>query len=174
MRSAGSWRSSFRLADLGPPEHGLGALDGLEHQRARRRGAEPVRALPGQQRHVAAPGHGAPHLLARRQRVEAVRAVAVLDDARRLVQLLELDLDLAVHADDELVVARGPVRRLPAGARRLDDVLEVLGDAHALPRLRLRRDIEDVREYIAPGAVSYTHLRAHETPEHLVCRLLLE
>ena len=24
------------------------------------------------------------------------------------------------------------------------------------------------------GAVSYTHLRAHETPEHLVCRLMLE
>src|SRR5665254_16286 len=27
---------------------------------------------------------------------------------------------------------------------------------------------------IAPESVSYTHLRAHETPEHLVCRLLLE
>src|SRR5678815_1805280 len=26
----------------------------------------------------------------------------------------------------------------------------------------------------AVGTVSYTHLRAHETPEHLVCRLLLE
>src|SRR5678815_5742672 len=25
-----------------------------------------------------------------------------------------------------------------------------------------------------PAPVSYTHLRAHETPEHLVCRLLLE
>eukprot|EP00658_Telonema_sp_P-2_P061909 TRINITY_DN50574_c0_g1_i1.p1 TRINITY_DN50574_c0_g1~~TRINITY_DN50574_c0_g1_i1.p1 ORF type:complete len:122 (-),score=7.12 TRINITY_DN50574_c0_g1_i1:25-390(-) len=25
-----------------------------------------------------------------------------------------------------------------------------------------------------PKSVSYTHLRAHETPEHLVCRLLLE
>src|SRR5678816_4828505 len=25
-----------------------------------------------------------------------------------------------------------------------------------------------------PCSVSYTHLRAHETPEHLVCRLLLE
>ena len=25
-----------------------------------------------------------------------------------------------------------------------------------------------------PDAVSYTHLRDHETPEHLVCRLLLE
>src|SRR5674536_19938 len=24
-----------------------------------------------------------------------------------------------------------------------------------------------------PTTVSYTHLRAHETPEHLVCRLLL-
>ena len=26
----------------------------------------------------------------------------------------------------------------------------------------------------ASASVSYTHLRAHETPEHLVCRLLLE
>src|SRR5678816_4796507 len=26
---------------------------------------------------------------------------------------------------------------------------------------------------ICLGSVSYTHLRAHETPEHLVCRLLL-
>ena len=25
-----------------------------------------------------------------------------------------------------------------------------------------------------PYPVSYTHLRAHETPEHLVCRLLLD
>src|SRR5678816_1982997 len=27
---------------------------------------------------------------------------------------------------------------------------------------------------VREGTVSYTHLRAHETPEHLVCRLLLE
>ena len=32
-----------------------------------------------------------------------------------------------------------------------------------------------VRDFTEPAApVSYTHLRAHETPEHLVCRLLLE
>src|SRR5665254_3134 len=31
---------------------------------------------------------------------------------------------------------------------------------------------EEISRSIA--AVSYTHLRAHETPEHLVCRLLLE
>src|SRR5678816_4632801 len=30
----------------------------------------------------------------------------------------------------------------------------------------------DPRSAVKP--VSYTHLRAHETPEHLVCRLLLE
>ncbi len=30
------------------------------------------------------------------------------------------------------------------------------------------------RNTLAAYAVSYTHLRAHETPEHLVCRLLLE
>src|SRR5678815_1414838 len=39
----------------------------------------------------------------------------------------------------------------------------------------LRRDCttsRSLRELMIP--VSYTHLRAHETPEHLVCRLLLE
>src|SRR5678816_4877879 len=35
-----------------------------------------------------------------------------------------------------------------------------------------RRCTEPRRYTVAP--VSYTHLRAHETPEHLVCRLLLE
>eukprot|EP00658_Telonema_sp_P-2_P073299 TRINITY_DN62359_c0_g1_i1.p1 TRINITY_DN62359_c0_g1~~TRINITY_DN62359_c0_g1_i1.p1 ORF type:complete len:135 (-),score=24.54 TRINITY_DN62359_c0_g1_i1:127-531(-) len=29
-------------------------------------------------------------------------------------------------------------------------------------------------QFVSATTVSYTHLRAHETPEHLVCRLLLE
>eukprot|EP00658_Telonema_sp_P-2_P023669 TRINITY_DN1948_c0_g1_i8.p1 TRINITY_DN1948_c0_g1~~TRINITY_DN1948_c0_g1_i8.p1 ORF type:complete len:113 (-),score=18.81 TRINITY_DN1948_c0_g1_i8:42-380(-) len=33
--------------------------------------------------------------------------------------------------------------------------------------------VMDEEQYSRPS-VSYTHLRAHETPEHLVCRLLLE
>ena len=33
---------------------------------------------------------------------------------------------------------------------------------------------EGFMELATPIPVSYTHLRAHETPEHLVCRLLLE
>eukprot|EP00658_Telonema_sp_P-2_P067482 TRINITY_DN563_c0_g1_i22.p1 TRINITY_DN563_c0_g1~~TRINITY_DN563_c0_g1_i22.p1 ORF type:complete len:102 (-),score=28.51 TRINITY_DN563_c0_g1_i22:101-406(-) len=39
---------------------------------------------------------------------------------------------------------------------------------------RPRRDGKVVRKEVMVMAVSYTHLRAHETPEHLVCRLLLE
>src|SRR5678815_6165862 len=38
--------------------------------------------------------------------------------------------------------------------------------------------LRDFRFRVIPlqlyASVSYTHLRAHETPEHLVCRLLLE
>src|SRR5678816_4814342 len=37
----------------------------------------------------------------------------------------------------------------------------------AVRTLRLARELLDGHE-----PVSYTHLRAHETPEHLVCRLL--
>eukprot|EP00658_Telonema_sp_P-2_P003889 TRINITY_DN11453_c0_g1_i3.p1 TRINITY_DN11453_c0_g1~~TRINITY_DN11453_c0_g1_i3.p1 ORF type:complete len:486 (-),score=149.02 TRINITY_DN11453_c0_g1_i3:18-1475(-) len=34
--------------------------------------------------------------------------------------------------------------------------------------------LKELSEQLKAGPVSYTHLRAHETPEHLVCRLLLE
>ena len=49
-----------------------------------------------------------------------------------------------------------------------------------VPRTRICSSSEKWRRnWINTGrlslnAVSYTHLRAHETPEHLVCRLLLE
>eukprot|EP00658_Telonema_sp_P-2_P051088 TRINITY_DN39113_c0_g1_i1.p1 TRINITY_DN39113_c0_g1~~TRINITY_DN39113_c0_g1_i1.p1 ORF type:complete len:156 (+),score=47.55 TRINITY_DN39113_c0_g1_i1:90-557(+) len=47
----------------------------------------------------------------------------------------------------------------------IDDVLAVL-DEETPPSTPRGGDMG--------GPVSYTHLRAHETPEHLVCRLLLE
>eukprot|EP00658_Telonema_sp_P-2_P015565 TRINITY_DN16001_c0_g1_i2.p1 TRINITY_DN16001_c0_g1~~TRINITY_DN16001_c0_g1_i2.p1 ORF type:complete len:132 (-),score=20.76 TRINITY_DN16001_c0_g1_i2:31-426(-) len=45
----------------------------------------------------------------------------------------------------------------------------VLGDEGRLPVEALERPRNP-----SVRPVSYTHLRAHETPEHLVCRLLLE
>ena len=41
-------------------------------------------------------------------------------------------------------------------------------------RLQQQAEEGDRRARVALDPVSYTHLRAHETPEHLVCRLLLE
>src|SRR5678815_1369971 len=40
--------------------------------------------------------------------------------------------------------------------------------------LRLGAFVPSTSPATQPAPVSYTHLRAHETPEHLVCRLLLE
>src|SRR5678816_1121775 len=47
-----------------------------------------------------------------------------------------------------------------------------LSDLREAARIvRGRRVASHVRALVVPGSVSYTHLRAHETPEHLVCRL---
>eukprot|EP00658_Telonema_sp_P-2_P002463 TRINITY_DN1092_c0_g1_i18.p2 TRINITY_DN1092_c0_g1~~TRINITY_DN1092_c0_g1_i18.p2 ORF type:complete len:141 (-),score=58.13 TRINITY_DN1092_c0_g1_i18:42-464(-) len=37
-----------------------------------------------------------------------------------------------------------------------------------------QQKLQNAADKMNDMAVSYTHLRAHETPEHLVCRLLLE
>eukprot|EP00658_Telonema_sp_P-2_P073979 TRINITY_DN63131_c0_g1_i1.p1 TRINITY_DN63131_c0_g1~~TRINITY_DN63131_c0_g1_i1.p1 ORF type:complete len:139 (+),score=17.89 TRINITY_DN63131_c0_g1_i1:140-556(+) len=43
-----------------------------------------------------------------------------------------------------------------------------------LTSVRAHCSASNVGSEFGAQAVSYTHLRAHETPEHLVCRLLLE
>eukprot|EP00658_Telonema_sp_P-2_P060764 TRINITY_DN49593_c0_g1_i2.p1 TRINITY_DN49593_c0_g1~~TRINITY_DN49593_c0_g1_i2.p1 ORF type:complete len:137 (-),score=1.91 TRINITY_DN49593_c0_g1_i2:68-478(-) len=40
--------------------------------------------------------------------------------------------------------------------------------------VRIPNKMSNLQHAVDSIAVSYTHLRAHETPEHLVCRLLLE
>eukprot|EP00658_Telonema_sp_P-2_P015218 TRINITY_DN15850_c0_g1_i1.p1 TRINITY_DN15850_c0_g1~~TRINITY_DN15850_c0_g1_i1.p1 ORF type:complete len:154 (+),score=13.44 TRINITY_DN15850_c0_g1_i1:150-611(+) len=42
------------------------------------------------------------------------------------------------------------------------------------PGCNSRRSSCEILNLVTLVPVSYTHLRAHETPEHLVCRLLLE
>src|SRR5678816_451638 len=39
---------------------------------------------------------------------------------------------------------------------------------------RILFEVDGIPVSVAKEALTYTHLRAHETPEHLVCRLLLE
>eukprot|EP00658_Telonema_sp_P-2_P028488 TRINITY_DN21822_c0_g2_i2.p1 TRINITY_DN21822_c0_g2~~TRINITY_DN21822_c0_g2_i2.p1 ORF type:complete len:627 (-),score=121.35 TRINITY_DN21822_c0_g2_i2:59-1939(-) len=58
-------------------------------------------------------------------------------------------------------------------------LVNILNDVpHFAPfafRARLfQKQLEEDYQNQSRDAVSYTHLRAHETPEHLVCRLLLE
>src|SRR5678815_1561532 len=83
----------------------------------------------------------------------------------RPLVLVELDVEV-LHAD---AVARAEAAALEVAlvperpASRDPDALE--DDLH--PRPLLEPALEPLE------AVSYTHLRAHETPEHLVCRLLL-
>src|SRR5665811_2505541 len=79
---------------------------------------------------------------------------ALGQDARQLVHRLAADLE-----DDQLehVVLHGRVaRRLP------------------VPDPARDKDVEVGRDDAELAAVSYTHLRAHETVLDLVCRLLLE
>eukprot|EP00658_Telonema_sp_P-2_P004594 TRINITY_DN11706_c0_g1_i4.p1 TRINITY_DN11706_c0_g1~~TRINITY_DN11706_c0_g1_i4.p1 ORF type:complete len:283 (+),score=22.51 TRINITY_DN11706_c0_g1_i4:706-1554(+) len=64
-----------------------------------------------------------------------------------------------VFVDEDVVVVVAAVGLEPAGERELVTVggLALVGEG-----------------LLSLLSVSYTHLRAHETPEHLVCRLLLE
>src|SRR5678816_4673429 len=47
-----------------------------------------------------------------------------------------------------------------------------LGAGHLGLATERKNDVVMKQACAAVGPVSYTHLRAHETPEHLVCRLL--
>src|SRR5678816_4821324 len=55
---------------------------------------------------------------------------------------------------------------------RPSKIFEHFKNEHGTPKPNI--DISNFDILHRAGTVSYTHLRAHETPEHLVCRLLLE
>src|SRR5678815_3870268 len=63
---------------------------------------------------------------------------------------------------------------LVAGAR-LAGLPMFFGGYPITPASAILHHLSRLKEYgVTTFPVSYTHLRAHETPEHLVCRLLLE
>ena len=64
----------------------------------------------------------------------------------------------------DAILAQDPNARVAAETLCNTGLVVLAGEITAKPGVNV--------DYIQ--AVSYTHLRAHETPEHLVCRLLLE
>src|SRR5678815_3694567 len=99
------------------------------------------------------PRHLAEKILASRQSLEGERkqVTVLFADIRDSMKLIE--------------------NRDPEEAQKIiDPVLHLMMDA-------VHRYEGTVNQVLGDGImapVSYTHLRAHETPEHLVCRLLLE
>src|SRR5674536_278089 len=83
----------------------------------------------------------------------------------------EYDLVLGVHAELGMG-GRQALQGLRHDVRRIVDELLHLCSLGQRPVAAVGRRRRSDTMWSRP--VSYTHLRAHETPEHLVCRLLLE
>eukprot|EP00658_Telonema_sp_P-2_P045615 TRINITY_DN33606_c0_g1_i3.p1 TRINITY_DN33606_c0_g1~~TRINITY_DN33606_c0_g1_i3.p1 ORF type:complete len:206 (-),score=40.78 TRINITY_DN33606_c0_g1_i3:24-641(-) len=79
-----------------------------------------------------------------------------------MAMLYEIDTDAAIQYVQN---ATSNSRQSDSGKRVVmpETQEQIQLDRSVISRLRARHE-----------PVSYTHLRAHETPEHLVCRLLLE
>src|SRR5678815_5863637 len=67
-----------------------------------------------------------------------------------------------------------PLRSDPRRAEERADGTFAYCTADAPRQRRQRQEWTGTNHRYGLDPVSYTHLRAHETPEHLVCRLLLE
>src|SRR5678816_4740188 len=96
-----------------------------------------------------------------------------------LLFVLSLVMAQALEQEAPPGVIRGQVQRAGtadavAGADVTVEAARDRGTSGALSRtVHLKAD-QDGRFEVTALPVSYTHLRAHETPEHLVCRPLLE
>src|SRR5678816_4615979 len=89
------------------------------------------------------------------------------------------DFFRAARDRGEPLVLATVARTLGSTYRKAGAQMLIAGDGRAAGLLSggcLESDLMERARMVLAGtpAVSYTHLRAHETPEHLVCRLLLE
>src|SRR5678815_5069376 len=151
-----------------------------------------LRADPGQRgRHVQGGPQPRRYIFARDWSESAERGALDGGGAARVYRLPHLrapgpqperapaaDALSAVHSPEPRRAA--PLRpgpRAPGAAPRAREIPETVpervGDGHVWTLTVVADQAEEGQDRRA-APVSYTHLRAHETPEHLVCRLLLE
>ena len=129
----------------------------------------------------------------KRMNIQTHRAIGVFDSG---IGGLTVVRSLMERLPFENIVYFGAMARVPYGIKSVETInryalqitefllkkdvklLIVACNTMAAVAYQAIRDLSPVPvlEVIEASAktVSYTHLRAHETPEHLVCRLLLE
>ena len=101
----------------------------------------------------------------------------------RLLELIRLDGFATLHNLANLLKVSGSTVRRDLGylerlgsVRRTHGGVFYTGPSPKLPHFDHRQQQQFARKQSIArlaASVSYTHLRAHETPEHLVCRRLL-
>src|SRR5665648_1120962 len=100
-----------------------------------------------------------PHLI-------AYTIVGTADELETVTRSEVLKFSAGGFRDFTRIAASDPTMWRDIFLANKDAVLEMLG--------RFNEDVSALTKAIRHGAVSYTHLRAHETRHDLVCRLLLE
>src|SRR5678815_2846008 len=109
------------------------------------------------------------------QRVKCIADLSCMTVKSRQVSHLSVGRNAATgnasHHGVDLLVARPRSTRQVSTSRPRRRVLRA--DFVGGTETQGRPDVIDRHLCDGVEAVSYTHLRAHETPEHLVCRLLL-
>eukprot|EP00658_Telonema_sp_P-2_P036329 TRINITY_DN26305_c0_g1_i1.p1 TRINITY_DN26305_c0_g1~~TRINITY_DN26305_c0_g1_i1.p1 ORF type:complete len:341 (+),score=132.03 TRINITY_DN26305_c0_g1_i1:53-1024(+) len=118
---------------------------------------------------------------ARLNLVSAERANA--EQLLKLQAAFDVEVATAVHLDQRLSDRERVDLQTQATVVELEEELmqvrnQEVAARHQLRSLQLNQGDEiselEAKLQESEQPVSYTHLRAHETPEHLVCRLLLE
>src|SRR5665254_16816 len=93
-----------------------------------------------------------------------------------VIRDLVVDIGLTIRRLKSIAHGGRVLSSIPAqAAGRILSAVRLRARPHGPPRFQWPPRRPGQGRRTPPGApVSYTHLRAHETPEHLVCRLLLE
>src|SRR5678815_3347702 len=91
-----------------------------------------------------------------------------VENTRKITRTMEMVATSKMKRAQERVAAARPF------ATVLTEAISDLYSSDLAERFPLLRQPATIQRAAVLVSVSYTHLRAHETPEHLVCRLLLE